>query len=219
MTASSMDRRTCWPSPVRARQQRGADRLGAGVAGQLVGQDGAHQPRPRLVGAGLHGGQPAQALDQRVEHRLGGKRTVEAEAGDGDEDELRVQRAQRLGVEAEARDRAGTEVLDEHIGRGGEPLQRRDAAGRLQVEHDRALVAVVVQERGGEPAAPPRDMAGVVARRRLDLDHVGALVGQDHGGQRSRDHRGEIDDPVSVERSWHGGSLPVRSPQGLFTLR
>jgi hypothetical protein len=34
--------------------------------------------------------------------------------------------------------------------------------------------------------------AGDVTADRLDLEHVGALVGEEHGGERSRHHPGQI---------------------------
>ena len=37
--------------------------------------------------------------------------------------------------------------------------------------------------------------------RLLDLDDVGALVGEDHGRPRPRQHRGQIDDADARERS------------------
>ena len=84
----------------RARQQRGADRLGADVAGELVGQDGAPVGGRALVGAGLHGGQPAQASGSagrtpawRRTDRRSRSQAMETKTS------FRVQRAQRLGVE------------------------------------------------------------------------------------------------------------------------
>ena len=65
-------------------------------------------------------------------------------------------RSARTAVLAEPHplDHAGAEILDEHIGAGDQTLQCLHPVRRLQVQHDRALVAVVVEERGGEPAPP-----------------------------------------------------------------
>jgi len=38
------------------------------------------------------------------------------------------------------------------------------------------------------------ELARAVAFERLDLDHLGALVGEHHGAERTREHLGEIDD-------------------------
>src|SRR5262245_13640263 len=60
--------------------------------------------------------------------------------------------------------------------------------------------------------------ARVIARARLfDLDHVGTLVGQDHGGPRPGQHRGQVDNANSLERSevsHHCTLCGSRSPSG-----
>jgi hypothetical protein len=59
---------------------------------------------------------------------------------------------------------------------------------RLQIENDRALVAVVVQERRGKPGpAIAAGARGVTPVGGLDLDDVGALVGENHRGERPGD--------------------------------
>ena len=51
------------------------------------------------------------------------------------------------------------------------------------------------------PFARAPDVPGVVARAgRLDLDDVGALVGEDRRRERTRDHRREVDDPDAGQR-------------------
>src|SRR5882762_8998668 len=47
------------------------------------------------------------------------------------------------------------------------------------------------------------DVAHRVALRRLDLDHVGTLVGQQHGAVGPEDDVGEVDDPDAFERAGH----------------
>ena len=69
-----------------------------------------------------------------------------------------------------------------------------DAVGRLEVERDRALAAGVVLE-----AAAHAAMAGVggvpagIAFRRLDLDHLGAEVGQQHSTVGTGQDLAEVD--------------------------
>jgi hypothetical protein len=218
-----------------ARQQRGGDRLGRDGAGQLVRQDGAHQARRRLVRARLHGGEAAERLDQRVVDRLLGVGPGLAEAADGDVDDAGRRGAHRRLAEAHALGDAGAEVLHEDVGARGQAQQRLHRRRVLQVERDRALAAVVVEEGGGEAAAPVGPEPGVVAAgaRVLHLDHLGPLVGQQHGGGGPRDHGGEVHDPVAVQGSWHGALLragraspeaadapgrlaaPARRPKGL----
>jgi len=47
------------------------------------------------------------------------------------------------------------------------------------------------------------DVSHRVAFRCLDLDHFGALVGQQHGAVRTKDDVGQVDDPDAFERAWH----------------
>src|SRR5881275_2051549 len=83
----------------------------------------------------------------------------------------------------------------------------------LQIEADGALVAVVVEKRGGKAAAPVAAGAGVVAALgRFDLDHVGALVAEDHRRQRPGDIRGQVYDPIAIQRTRHASPTLVRSP-------
>src|SRR5437763_1458088 len=74
---------------------------------------------------------------------------------------------------------------------------------RLKVDHHDALAAVDALEvtavpaghgaRRGRPGEP-----GHVPLRRLDLDHVGAEVGEQHRGVRAGERVGEVDDPYPV---------------------
>ena len=59
---------------------------------------------------------------------------------------------------------AGTEILHEHIGLATSRFSASSAAAVLQIQHDRALVAVVVEKRRGEPVAAVGAGAGVVRR-------------------------------------------------------
>jgi hypothetical protein len=56
-------------------------------------------------------------------------------------------------------------------------------------------------------------VANHVAFRRLDLDDVGALVGQQHGAVRAEDDVGEVDDPDAFERAWHFSFLADGAPR------
>jgi hypothetical protein len=83
-------------------------------------------------------------------------------------------------------------------------VQLVDVFRELEVEHDRALVAVlrVEVERGLAVGAERRapDAGIVAAVGLLDLDHVGAHVGQDHPGQRTGQRLAHFDDANSLER-------------------
>ena len=81
----------------------------------------------------------------------------------------------------------GTEVLHEDIGLAGELLDHIDAAIGFQIDGDRALVAIVVQERGRQSVVAVARGAGVIAVRGFStLMYVGALIGQKHGREQVR---------------------------------
>ena len=88
-------------------------------------------------------------------------------------------------VPAEARSvhRAGREALDHDVGAARELQQDFGAARMLQIERERSLVEIVEPEKQAAVAMRQvveerADAARVVAGGRLDLDHVGAHVGQ-----------------------------------------
>ena len=105
-------------------------------------------------------------------------------------------------VEAEAGQHALAVVLHHRVGGAHQPQQQLDALGAGQVERDAGLVAVdpveierlLVAERGDGlvavvGAAPP---VGIAAA--LDLDHLGAEVGELAGADRPGPAHGQVDD-------------------------
>src|SRR3989442_917277 len=108
------------------------------------------------------------------------------------------------------------EVLDQDVAPGGEAPDEL-LAGRLrQVHRDRLLPAIDREIVGGllglaavsilEPGWPPGP--GLVpGPRSLDLDHVGAQVGEVLGRPRAGEDAGEIEDAEVLEGAWHA-SLP-----------
>ena len=168
-----------------AREQPGGDRLRGDDACELVGQDGAHEPRALLVRARLHRGEAGERLHERIVDGLLRIGADFAEARHRNVDDPRRHGADRVLADPEPLDDAGPEILHEDVGPGGDAQQRRASRVGLQVEHHRALVAIVVQERGAHAAAPVGRAARVIAAaRRLDLDDVGALVAEHHRRQR-----------------------------------
>ena len=74
------------------------------------------------------------------------------------------------------------------------------AVGRVvEVEHDAALAAV-------RDDRPDVDTLRIAARR-LDLDDVGAVVAERHGGDRPGEPGGQVDDPQSFQCAWHASPL------------
>ena len=205
MIASSIDSRMCWPLPVpRPRQQRRRDRLRRVVRRQLVRHDRSHQPRPLPIRPGLDRRQPRHPLDQRIIHRLLRIRPGLPKPADRDIDDLRRHRPHRVLAQPHPLRHPRPEVLHEYVGRPGQPQHRLPRPRLLQVQRHRPLVAVIVQKRRREPAPPViRRPRMVPAIRVLHLDHVRPLIRQDHGRQRTRDHRGQVDNAIAVQRSGH----------------
>ena len=85
--------------------------------------------------------------------------------------------------------------------------ERLAALVGAQVEHDAALAPADVEEQQRDALDDrPRHPAAVVALRRLDLDDVGAEVGEVRGEVARAEHR-HLDDAQTGERSRtvHGG--------------
>src|SRR5262249_36772353 len=134
-----------------------------------------------------------------------------AEAADRGIDDAPIALAQRLVGEAETIHHAGAGVLDYHLCRFDQLEKNLAAARLLEIEADRELVAVDALEIAGERpqlviGMKRPDLARAVAVERLDLDDLGALVGEHHGAERSGQHLREIDDAQAVERSARRGS-------------
>ncbi len=157
--------------------QRNAD---AGRAARLVAIDGEH-PRHRLH-HGVVAGHAAQ-------------RPLAAETGNAAVDQTRKARLHnRLVAQPPLFHRAGLEVLHQDVGARQEAQQHLATLLLAQVEGDAALVAVHADEVGGVVVVERRPpVAHLVALRRLDLDHVGAVVGEDLGAVRPAQHAGQVD--------------------------
>ena len=179
-----------------ALEQRHQDAVRQEHAGGEVGHGDADAHRA-LARQASDRHQPAEALGDLIVTGAIAIGAALAEARDAGVDDPRVDRAERLVVDAEAVLDVGPEVLDDDVGPGGELLEDLDAARVLEVERHRALVAVQVLE--------VELVAGeVVLLLRLDLDDVGAHLGElaHAGGTGSR--AGEVDDGVGRQREAHG---------------
>ena len=164
------------------------------------GGAGAH----RLAGRAGHVGEAAHHLHDLVERQavLVGTRQ---EALERAVDEPGMFRRERLVVEAEAFQQPRPEVLDQHVGGADQAPCRALALGCRGVDDHAALVAAV----GGEEArSDALEEAGPVALRRLDLDHVGAKIGEDHPARRSHHHLGEFDDADTRQRKPRHAAAP-----------
>src|SRR5262249_29152903 len=135
----------------------------------------------------------AHALGDLVEAWAVAVRTALAEARDAGIDDLRVDAGELAIVDAEPPLHVGAKVLHHDVGLLHHALERRQPFPALQVERHAALVAVQVVE--VRPLARPTEtFTGLGVRRHLDLDDVGAPVGElAHAGGTGA-HAGEIED-------------------------
>ena len=138
---------------------------------------------------------------------------VGAEAGDGGEDDGRVEGLKLL----EAESVFGETVLgfagDHDMRVGDQPVAEAAVGFAVGVEDDAALAGVGIEKGGarfgvdgvgaGERSAAARE----VAVRRLDFDHVGAEVAEQLGGEGRGQSLGDVDDAQSGESGSHVARL------------
>jgi hypothetical protein len=94
------------------------------------------------------------------------------------------------------------------------PSRSASENASLEVEHDRALVAVGGVVVGRAPLRIRRRQPAprVVAGRRLDLDHIRPEVAERLPDERAGEHPREIDHEDPIERRRHAGTLLNRTP-------
>ena len=187
--------------PLVERRQDPLDRV---HPGRDVGDRDPHL-RGRAVGRAGHAHDAALPLDDDVVPRLGAARPGVAVAGDRAVDQARQARVQMLEAEPQAVERARPEVLDQDVGARQEALEQRAAARLLEIERDAEFGAVDGQEvaafsldKRRPPDARVVPLAGI-----LDLDHLGAEIGQRHRGVGPREYPRQVQDPHPFERRSH----------------
>ena len=180
---------------------RAAARQVVALAGDA--HDAAHGLRDQVVaGAGRIGPRLAEARDRAI-------------------DEARIERRERGIVETVLGEAAHLVVFDKDIGAFSEPPGHRLALGRGKIEGDRAFPPIgrhVVGPRRWSPRRPhragraaPQPRVSSARARALDLDHVGAEVGQQLGRPRAGEDAAEIEHLEAGERAGPGrvhGGLP-----------
>jgi hypothetical protein len=134
--------------------------------------------------------------------RAGG---LAGEAAHSRDDEGRVSLGEPPCVEAEPAGALPRSVVEQQVAASGQQIQDVAAVRGPQVDDDAPLVAVDGGEVGAQAVGgrtPVRRSPGtrLVAAGRLDLDDVGAEVGQEHGGERSGEDAAAVDDADPVER-------------------
>ena len=100
----------------------------------LIGDDGAHQPRPRLVRATLNGREAGDGLHERVIDRLACVRAGLTETADRDVNDGGCDGTDRVLAGAHPIGDTGAKVLHEDVGGGRQPQQGFAAEWRLEIE-------------------------------------------------------------------------------------
>ncbi len=192
-----------------AGEQRGDYAEGQHDRARLIG-DSAGDVSRGLVGAADRVHDSRTGLSEVVERRVAAFGAFGAVAGRARIDQARIARAERRVVKPQALRDTLAEVLQEHVALRREPRHDFAGLGLLQVQCKALLVAVVRLEievaRGliGRAAGHRQDpSAGVAAFPLLQLDDLGAQIGEHHGGHRTLLPDGPIDDPNSFQRSIH----------------
>ncbi len=177
--------------------QRGEDREGRVHARRVVDQRHAD---PNAV-ATLFAGDADHAggcLEQRVVSRERPLGALASVGRDRAVNQPRVAPAELARPEAELLRQPRPQALDDDVGTVREPMQH--VAPAPQVERERALPRVHRDEERPEPTRERRSPeARLVARRGLDLDHVGAERAEQLRAGRARVRGGHVDDADSVE--------------------
>ena len=197
-----VDRHALTTAALRPRHEGGEHGDGCVERGDDV--DDRNARLRRRLGRPGDAHQPADRLHERVVAGQVAARSL-AEAADLAVDDAPDCRATPLVVEPEALERARLEVRDDDV-RALAQLPRQLEVGRvLEVEHDRALVAVggVVVRRAPLRVRRRQPAPRVVAGRRLDLDHVRAEIAERLADERPREDAGEVDHEDPVERRRH----------------
>ena len=107
-------------------------------------------------------------------------------------EELRAHLHHRLCSQPQSVHHPRSEVLDHHIRRIDQPPRSLHAPRVLQIQHDASLAAVPRRVRGRIPHRPPR---------RVHLDHLGALIGQQHPRHWPGNVLPEIDHSHAIQRT------------------
>ncbi|MGY4335998.1 hypothetical protein ACVWW3_000904 [Bradyrhizobium sp. LM2.9] len=94
---------------------------------------------------------------------------------------------------------AGTKVLDQDVGRRGQPAHRLLAVLGLEVQHNALLADIELAEHGAAALAQRRAGPHRLAAVGLDLDDLGAHVGEHPRTMGTGDGGRKIQDPEAGE--------------------
>jgi len=131
-------------------------------------------------------------------------------AGD---DQMRMFSAQLLGTKSLFLELPVAKIFQEHVGAFEQKVHGLPIFGLREIEYDTAFSSVEQRKERGSHAA---QRAGLVAHRRLDLDHLGAQLREDHAAGRAHHHMGHLDDPHPVKRQSRPGHRDASLLMGLL---
>ena len=165
----------------------------------VVGELGLHETGPYVVG------------DAVARHVLVG--TGHAVPGDRAEHDPRVDLAKAVVAQAPALEATGAHRLDDGVGAPHQVEVGGHAVVGAKVEDHRALAPADVEVHQRDTLDDgPRHLPDVVALRGLDLDDVGAEIGQVRGDGARPEHRA-LDDADTVKGGSGGGHDQPRNLQ------
>ncbi len=129
-----------------------------------------------------------------------------AKSGAVDIDDIGVDRLDRLIPETQPFDPCHADIMDEDIGLLQQCFENGFIFRFFDVEVDGFFVAVERRENGamllaGRITAMAHQVAGCVALAIFDFNDLRAKVGQLHGGIRSKDNRGHVDNLNPFQRT------------------
>ena len=179
---------------IAAGIERRAQRLMGIERGRHIDHNHRHAVRDAVLAAVLrhHAG---IGLQHRIHRRPFRQRSGLAEARDRDVEQARLAGRHRRVVEAQPPDDAGTKALEEHVGAREQAPQHLLAGLALEVERDAALAEIADDREGSMAAVADAERACPVAvADAFDLDHLGTLLGQQHGAVGPGNTLAEIDD-------------------------
>ena len=178
----------------RAPDQGFEDRLIGIQAGRDI--DDGYPDARRLARAGDRG-KTRFRLDQKIVGLARGVRTRLAETGNAATDESRKFASQLGDRKPELFDRAGFQILHEHIGAFEHGGQERPVGGRGEIEHDRFLAAIEPDEIAALAVRERVVGACEVAFGPFDLEDTRAGIRQLAGAHGCGDRLFERDDEQS----------------------
>ena len=196
------------PAPsLRACVERGGDGLRCVQRRHLVGRGLAEEDGYAIIGVRLVRGETAVRLDDGVVCAAVAVRTLGTESRQRDVHDVGVDRRDVLVAEPDLVHHARAIVLQEHIGLRGEAADNVDAVRGVEIHRDRALSSIAHEVQRAHAvdgdADPPTDVADPGA---FDLDHVGALIGEQRRGVRAGQGDRQVDDPYARHRTAHSAN-------------